>query len=641
MLMRGIIIMFLMFVCALSMICNSCRCGDVSSKVNVPTIDDNSIVLEWTVDLPPPEIPPMDMYLATGNIDQDGQEEVFVFWGNHVICIDGETGAIEWRITLNLTYPPNGDLEGRRIRIAIIENAQVIIASHEKLYGIAPRGEILWNVTLSEEILKIGIRNQTVIAITGRSIVGIRDGEILWKKQFEAYIRASASSEYNIIAVQDRDGILVMNWEGEVLAELHLGETYSEWPKDSLLITDLDRDGEAEITTILANNTVLILSTKDLTIEHKLILPSSPYKYSIATINRNNIPDVIFVLFGAKDGYDNAVAEILIWYDFNEAYTMETILFFPEPDTETFLTIWDIDKNGIGDIILGSSGYQEMNIILNARRQLVGIFHGFDIISHWFDSIYIIEGTNTTFPDIILSEHGPAMVSLIDGERIVENNHTIVREQIENLTPPILIKDIDRDQHLEIIGYSYMNGSKIAMWKIYGRWKSCVGASWGTMFNQINHDEDLDFLTDYLESIVGTDMNDRDTDEDGAPDGWEYMNKLTRILKDSGLIHTVTNITAQYFYWSGIGVTPQSTIFSLREEEPYGLHAFKPNLSDASSWASIIYAMNMPGVFIWDFPGLHFVLRGYVYTGFHGSISSYKPLSGPYTLVWCYMWILQ
>ncbi len=119
----------------------------------------------------------------------------------------------------------------------------------------------------------------------------------------------------------------------------------------------------------------------------------------------------------------------------------------------------------------------------------------------------------------------------------------------------------------------------------------------------------------------------------------DYKN-LTRILEDSGLIDIVTNITAQYFYWSGIGVTPRSTIFSLREEGEYCIHAFKPNLSDASSWASIIYAMNMPGVFIWDFSGLYFVLRGYVYTGFHESISSYRPLLGPYTMVWWYMWIL-
>ena len=35
----------------------------------------------------------------------------------------------------------------------------------------------------------------------------------------------------------------------------------------------------------------------------------------------------------------------------------------------------------------------------------------------------------------------------------------------------------------------------------------------------------------------------------------------------------------------------------------------------------------------------YFVLNGVVYAGFHPSISSYRPLPGPYTMVWLYMWL--
>ncbi len=110
---------------------------------------------------------------------------------------------------------------------------------------------------------------------------------------------------------------------------------------------------------------------------------------------------------------------------------------------------------------------------------------------------------------------------------------------------------------------------------------------------------------------------------------YEDYRNLKRILGGD------KNITAQWFYWSGMGATNASTIVSLLQ--PWAL--FRPNLIDASCWASIIYAMNMPGVFIWGYLGIHFVLNGVVYAGFHPSISSYRPLPGPYTMVWLYMWL--
>ena len=49
-----------------------------------------------------------------------------------------------------------------------------------------------------------------------------------------------------------------------------------------------------------------------------------------------------------------------------------------------------------------------------------------------------------------------------------------------------------------------------------------------------NYDTDTDGLTDWEEAILGTNEGASDTEEDGMPDGWEYIHSLDPFGDDSG-----------------------------------------------------------------------------------------------------------
>jgi len=471
------------------------------------------------------------VYLAfSGDIDVDNQQEIVVVWGDKVLCIDGRSGIIEWNTTINLTY----SYFNRDTEIHILtqpEFHQMIMADQRNIYSINTlQGEILWNITMREKILMIDTLNQSIIVVTNSSIACVENGKILWTKNFEKPIVAIVSSANNVVIVHDGERILMLNPKGDILREHYIGVRCSEWPPNPLLLEDIDMDERLEVVIPLANNTIIIFELDTLDVEYKFVLPKTLYWYAVGTLNKNNIPDMVFVLSGTENGYTNVVAEILILFDFSITHIIDPQLFFPEANTEIYLLIWDIDCDGQGDIILGSSFYQEICIILNLEVRIIEKFHGWDMLVHFLDKVYVIDVSGDLSPDIILSEHGPEGIRFIN-RTYLSKNHSICSTKMANkIDPPIIIDDIDKDGILEIVGIYYGASTNNITGVIVYEMKNARDIyALGTpkeIFIQKKFDHDLDYLTDNIERRIGTELDIWDTDKDELPDGWEYMNNL-------------------------------------------------------------------------------------------------------------------
>jgi len=108
-----------------------------------------------------------------------------------------------------------------------------------------------------------------------------------------------------------------------------------------------------------------------------------------------------------------------------------------------------------------------------------------------------------------------------------------------------VIADIDGDRLNELVvasddGYVYAFDFKHSGNRVY--WPMFRGTP-DNIGNQACVDSDLDLLSDYTESIIGSDPRNPDTDNDGLPDWWEFVYGTNVFENDSALDLDNDNLT--------------------------------------------------------------------------------------------------
>ena len=460
--------------------------------------------------------------LLSANLDMDEQQEIVVATNSSVLCLDGMSGAIEWNVSMNLSY--RFYIIYKDIHALLLKNdsAQLVIANNRRIISLnASNGETLWSITLGENVCDLYSLNGDIIATTDTSVIRIDKGEILWERTFSEPIKALPEPTNNTIVVCTNQRIIIMDVEGGIIKELPLD---AECIQNKAILYDMDMDKESEILIPLKNKTVTILGLNEFDVEHSLTLPGVARSISIGALNPNNIPDFVFFVKSR---------EAVAWFDFSEEYTIGL-------RRGEYMLIWDLNNDGWGDIVAGSSEWMEMDILLSPGILIDFTWHGWDIIVHFFDKMYIVDILSNFVLDIILSQQASpnnGWITCIDGEYILGENPTYTFAPADRafdsylvLRPPILIDDIDADGILEIVTTFHTKESPptygIEAYEIKDTTHTYTGIICEETFVQMKNDGDLDFLPDTIEIEIGTNTTIRDTDNDTLPDGWEYMNKL-------------------------------------------------------------------------------------------------------------------
>ncbi len=459
--------------------------------------------------------------LLITDLDADKQREIIVATNSSILCVDGASGAIEWNKSINLSYRFHTVHSDIHV-LYIPDTTQLIVANSKRVVSIeASCGETLWSTTLRDEVCSLYFLNGAIIVATHTSVALIDEGEVLWEYIFPESIRVLLEPTHNVIVICCSKKFVVINQEGEKIKELSLE---AKCVQENIILYDLDMDGEPEILIPLKNKKVVVLGLDTLAVEYTLTLPRVVCSISVGALNPNNIADFVFFLGGG---------EAMVWLDFSYIFPISL-------RHGQYMLIWDLNNDGWGDIVAGSSEWMEMDILLSPGILINFTWHGWDVVGHFFDKMYIVDILGNFVLDIILSQQlipNDGWITCIDGEYILGEPPTYTFAPVDRaldsyliLRPPILIDDIDADGILEIVTTFHTKESPptygIEAYEIKDTTHTYTGIICGETFIQMRNDADLDFLPDTIEIEIGTNTTMRDTDNDVLPDGWEYMNKL-------------------------------------------------------------------------------------------------------------------
>ena len=398
----------------------------------------------------------------------------------------------------------------------------VVHSSNNRLWVANSSGVFALNVSDRLSLTKILVSNifqfiiyeNNMFALAGNTLYCYDFfGSLLWKVSGIAYgyftiVRLGEEVPFRIVVASWGYGYLYVidASNGSLLETIRIPAEYR-----GLSVFDVDNDGYDEIFLSTSWGYVYALDpSENFSIMWRLSMNASLYRPPVMIRLRNEIPVLVIAPSRGSDIFlISAIDGSLI-----KRLSVSGARFYSP------IAIGDVNGDGEVDLILWSYGggrdYRVYAIDLNGN-----ILWSFRTIERVDASPLTADLNGDGFLDVIVADRA-GYVYVINGR----DGSLLWRLDIGapvRVTPAV--GDIDGDGRLELVvaadnGYVYAYEFPSSSLNVY--WGMFQGSPTASGVQQ-SVDGDLDLLSDYTESLIGTDPHNPDTDGDGMRDSFEYI----------------------------------------------------------------------------------------------------------------------
>jgi len=416
------------------------------------------------------EIYGVDILPAIGDVDGDGKNELIVSTGDELCIINIEDGSIYWTFEME----PESVVTPSFLAIGDIDNdtiPEIIVTNSFYVYAIdGVNKTVIWRYSLGAQV-------------ETPPVIYDVDGD----------------SQREIIIATSSGNLIFLDNDGYELSNISVGFRIGF---NGPAVADIDEDGIAEI-----------------------IVGSSYDPKMVAT---NIFGEILWEISFIRFFYGPIITKIDGKYKIVAPYGTQLAIINPENGT-IYKSI-DLGEEVI--YIPAIFEYEETKYIVVQTKS----------------KLYVIDVNDSSIISYISVENqtGPASIGICNDKIVfivpmLRDSETYIRLidfdghilGTYNATIgdfyPILFADANNDMDYEII---ILDSNSIQMLDFnFTRisWFGGIGLSFSYDHNyeSPHRDSDLDCLTDNIEILITqTDPNDPDSDDDGIPDGWEYIHKL-------------------------------------------------------------------------------------------------------------------
>jgi uncharacterized repeat protein (TIGR01451 family) len=445
---------------------------------------------------------------ALGNLDDDESLEIVVCSLEGIVSVlNSEDGSLVWNSNLGewiLSSPSIADLNADSRDDVLITCLDINDEAY--LYSInGINGTVLWSTSVGSAG-GVSYSSPTIGDIDGDSLPEIVVG----------------SEDQNVYALNGEDGSVLWTYMTSFLV------------RSSPALVSLDADLLPDVVVGSLDGNVYALSGVDGTLiwAHNTGadnggIVSSP---ACGDINNDTTSDIII-------GASNFDVYALDGRDGSRIWTSETNLGITTLPGGSILGAGVESSPALGDI----DGDQKLEVIVGSQDGRVYRLEGENGEQSWNYTTEAEILSSATLCDVDGNNNLDIVIGSDDGNlyALDANGNVIwIHESSEEfeLSSPIAM-DLNGDEKLEIIfcnegGFLRVLNVPDAGHRVY--WQAMSGSiTFDRSKNLDVLDSDLDFLSSYTESIIGTNEFDSDSDNDEMPDGWELLNGLDPLIDDA------------------------------------------------------------------------------------------------------------
>ena len=361
----------------------------------------------------------------------------------------------------------------------------------------------------------------------------------------------------------------------------HLGNNMTNWPikvNDSTnfippVAEDITNDGEKEIIVTTDTGTVYAWFLNGSLVEGFPLSINVTYPGIEEFREAPMIGD--FNLDGDKDLFIASTVSYLYGITLNSENnkTWEEVIPLPVY-TSTQGIAYDIDNDGYLEILqLYSSGLAIYNATETINQEFL-----FLAGSSYFGSPAIADLNNDNKVEIIVLSFNFVYILEHDGNLLEQIPNWVTTA--DRVSP--IIYDFDEDNEIEVIHLSRDGALLIKETNDFGiaPWIHTLGSK----TNVLSKDSDEDGLFDYEEEIIGSEVNNNDSDGDTILDGLEInqylLNPLVSDIDEDSDSDGLTNIEEVDIYGTNL-LNPDSDGDTLPDGDEVYVHSTNPAISDS------------------------------------------------------------
>ena len=361
----------------------------------------------------------------------------------------------------------------------------------------------------------------------------------------------------------------------------HLGNNMTNWPikvNDSTnfippVAEDITNDGEKEIIVTTDTGTVYAWFLNGSLVEGFPLSINVTYPGIEEFREAPMIGD--FNLDGDKDLFIASTVSYLYGITLNSENnkTWEEVIPLPVY-TSTQGIAYDIDNDGYLEILqLYSSGLAIYNATETINQEFL-----FLAGSSYFGSPAIADLNNDNKVEIIVLSFNFVYILEHDGNLLEQIPNWVTTA--DRVSP--IIYDFDEDNEIEVIHISRDGALLIKETNDFGiaPWIHTLGSK----TNVLSKDSDEDGLFDYEEEIIGSEVNNNDSDGDTILDGLEInqylLNPLVSDIDEDSDSDGLTNIEEVDIYGTNL-LNPDSDGDTLPDGDEVYVHSTNPAISDS------------------------------------------------------------